>query len=199
MPNDPDFLAARIFLPSVKSLRRGYLLAGVGLTALFVSGCATVGDVTRRDADLARRMERTLDDRVSAARAEVQKRIEELEANLATRSAEYSSLAERLSQSESRLAELAELLSLRLEGWAKDSAEMRRIAGRLDSEMDRLPLETLRQLKAAIDTHLANQPRAPVGAAPDEIANSREPAGLPQGVAETEWIDGSPADENPPR
>ncbi len=192
-------ILARLFLPSVKSLRRGYLLAGVGLTALFVSGCATVGDVTRRDADLERRMERTLDDRVSAARAEDQKRIEELEANLATHSAEYSSLAERLSQSESRLAELAEILSRRLEGLAKDFVEMRRIAGRLDSEMDRLPLETLRQLKAAIDTHLANQPRAPVGAAPDEIANSREPAGLPQGVVETEWIDGSPADENSPR
>ena len=43
-----------------------------------------------------------------------------------------------------------------LEGLAKDSAEMRRIAGRLDSEMDRLPLETLRQLEAAIDAHLAN-------------------------------------------
>ena len=199
MSNDPDFLAARTFLPSVKSLRRGFLLVGVGLTALLVSGCATVGDVTRRDADVERRVERTLDDRLSAARAEDQKRIEELEANLATRGAEYSRLAERLSQSESRLVELAEILSLRVEGWEKDSAEMRRVAGRLDSEMDRLPLETLRQLEAAIDTHLANQPRAPVGAAPDEIANWREPAGFPQGVAKTEWTDGSPANENSPR
>ncbi len=199
MSNDPDFLSARIFLPSVKSLRRGFLLAGVGLTALLFSGCATVGDVTRRDADVERRVERTLDDRLSAARAEDQKRIEELEANLATRGAEYSRLAERLSQSESRLVELAEILSLRLEEWAKDSAEMRRVAGRLDSEMDRLPLETLRQLEAAIDTHLASQPRAPVGAARDEIANWREPAGFLQGVEKTEWTDGSPADENLPR
>jgi hypothetical protein len=144
-------------------------------------------------------MEQTLDERVSANRAEDQKRIDELKADLARRSAEYSSLAERLAENESRLAELAGILSLRLEEWAKDSAEMRRIAGRLDSEMDRLPLETLRQLKAAIVTHLASQPRAPVGAAPDEIANWTEPAGLPQGVVEFEWTDGSPADENSAR
>ena len=164
------------------SLARAALLVALSVAAL---GCstlpfaptegpganltlATVQHVSERDADLQRAVDAEIEERVAeevtAARAQDQVRIQELESNLEARSLELADLAAGLERSEAEMAQLAQILTQGLESLAADAAEMRRIALRLDMEIDRLPFETLRELNRAINTHLISS--TPVEAKP---------------------------------
>ena len=148
------FSAGCSTLPFAPESGRG---AGAALTL------ATVDHVSKRNDELERRVSASVEERVasevSAARELDRARMEKLEADLEERGEELATLSAALDESRAQTAELARLLTASLEGLAADADEMRRIAARLDAEVDRLPFETLRRLSLAIESHLTSEAR----------------------------------------
>ncbi len=202
MPS-PRTPVLRLRRPAANLLRPS-LVIGLAAVLLATAGCstlpfapqrgagaaftlATVDHVSRRDEDLRRELRRAVEEQVAtqiaAARVEDRARLDELQQSIDQSRADIAGLAERLQENDESLGQLAAQLMEQLDILTADAAEMRRVALQLEGEIDRLPLNTLRQLQEAIESHLG-----PPG--PEALDAPAQPALLPPS--------GSPAPKSMP-
>ena len=145
---------------------------------------ATVAYVDSREGDIMdqvlRRLTARLPEVLEEAIADERERLQALETLLVAQQGQLMELTRRTQESEQSIAKFSEEARKQIEELELGASQIRSLTGELSSQVDALPSDTLRELNAALKTHLSRPKPSPAPAQ----AQAQDPASAPEPAPE---------------